>query len=185
MDRARHLPLKISVLLASLLMTSCAATPSAGPVTPPPTTALSATAQADKTPPTPIPATTSQAQEVCAPFLPGAQCTTYESVSAASNGKALPWAANGAVKAQLTSINGALLLTVRTPCGPLGAPVVIKGNVLTVAGKIAMGASGCIGAAGDQREWVQQFMKRPIAMTYANGKLLWTSGADSLTFKTE
>lgn len=182
MGRTRLLPIKTSVLLASLLMTSCAATPPGGQSTPTP---LSASAQADKSAPTPLPAITSQPQEVCAPFLPGAPCATYDSVSAASNGKALPWAANGAVKAQLTSINGALLLTVRTPCGPLGAPVVIKGNILTVAGKIAAGAEGCIGAAGFQRNWVQEFLKRPIAMTYANGKLLWVSGADSLTFRSE
>lgn len=182
MDRARHLPLKISVLLASLLMTSCAATPPGGQSTPTP---LSTSAQADKSAPTPLPATTSQPQQTCAPFLPGAPCTTYDSVSAASNGKALPWAANGAVKAQLTSINGELLLTVRTPCGPLGAPVVIKGNILTVAGKIATGAEGCVGAEGYQRLWVQEFLKRPIAMTYESGKLLWSSGEDSLTFKAE
>lgn len=182
MGRTRLLPIKISVLLASLLMTSCAATPPGGQSTPTP---LSASAQADKSAPTPLPATTSRPQQTCAPFLPGAPCTTYDSVSAASNGKALPWAANGAVKAQLTSINGELLLTVRTPCGPLGAPVVIKGNILTVAGKIATGAEGCVGAEGYQRLWVQEFLKRPVAMTHESGKLLWVSGDDSLTFRSE
>lgn len=182
MNRTWRLPIRISVLLASLLMTSCAATPPGGQSTPTP---LSASAQADKSAPTPLPATTSQPQQTCAPFLPGAPCTTYDSVSAASNGKALPWAANGAVKAQLTSINGELLLTVRTPCGPLGAPVVIKGNILTVAGKIATGAEGCVGAEGYQRLWVQEFLKRPIAMTYTQDTLTWTSGTDTLSFKVE
>jgi hypothetical protein len=63
--------------------------------------------------------------------------------------------------------------------------VVIKGNILTVAGKIATGAEGCVGAEGYQRLWVQEFLKRPIAMTYESGKLLWSSGEDSLTFKAE
>jgi hypothetical protein len=43
--------------------------------------------------------------------------------------------------------------------------VVIKGNILTVAGKIATGAEGCVGAEGYQR--------------------LWVSGDDSLTFRSE
>lgn len=186
MDRARHLPIRISILVASLLMASCAATPPGGPGTSAPTpSTLSATTQADKSAATPIPATTSRPQEACAPFLTGAPCATYDSVAASSHGKALAWAAAGTVKVQLTSVKGTLQLSVRTPCSPLSAPVAIKANILTVAGKIATGAEGCVGAAGDQQVWVQEFLKRPIAMTYSNGTLSWVSGADALSFKTE
>jgi len=186
MDRSRHLPINISVLLASLLMASCAATPLSGPGTPAPapTTVLSATALADKGAATPIPATSAPPTEACAHFLPAAPCITYNSVAASSDGKALPWAAAGAVKIQLTSVNGGLQLAMRAPCSPFSAPVTIKGNTLTV-GKIAVGAAGCVGAAGDYQSWLQEFLKRPIAMTYANGTLFWVSGPDSLSFKSE
>lgn len=186
MDRTRHLPINISVLVASLLMTSCAATPLGGPGTPAPTptTVLSATALADKGAATPIPATSAPPREACAHFLAAAPCITYNSVAASSNGKALPWAADGAVKIQLTSVNGGLQLAMRTPCASFSAPATIKGNTLTV-GKIAVGAEGCVGAAGDDQAWPQEFLKRPTAMTYAKGTLFWVSGTDSLNFKSE
>ncbi len=52
-------------------------------------------------------------------------------------------------------------------------------------GKKATGASSCIGTAGEHQAWIHEFLRRPIAMTYAEDKLTWKSGTGTLSFKAE
>lgn len=189
MGSTRRLPLSISALAVALLIASCAdPSPSgsgsgtAAPIPASSTAAPSKSAVADSgstAPPTSVPPL-----ETCAAFLPTAPCATYNSVAASANGKDLPWAAAGSVKVQLTSVDGTLQLAMKTECAPISGPATIAGNTLTV-GKIATGAEGCSGAAGDHQVWLQEFLKRPIAMTYTQGTLSWVSGTDALSFKTE
>lgn len=185
MDRSWRLPIRISVLAAALLAASCAVPGSASS-----TPTSSGTAATSPGAPTsfrsnsPVPVTTGPPQETCAAFLPKAPCATYASVAATSNGKALPWSAAGTIKARLTSVEDTLQLVMRTDCAPVGGRVTIAGNIMTT-GSIATGASGCIGTAGQDQAWIHEFLKRPIAMTYAQDTLTWTSGTDTLSFKVE
>lgn len=190
MDRTWHLAIRIAALASALLVPSCAATPSRGPETAVPTPTTSGTAGpstsavAGTGSATPLPATTSGLpQETCAAFLPTAPCATYGSVAPTSNGTAVPWAAAGTVKVQLTSVSGTLQLAMKTDCSPISAPVTITGNTLTV-GNIAIGAMGCLAPAGEHETWILEFLKRPIAMTYAQNTLTWASGTETLSFKT-
>ncbi|MHA7298676.1 META domain-containing protein [Pseudarthrobacter sp. MDT3-1] len=82
----------------------------------------------------------------------------------------------------MTSVNGELQLSVTTGCGPLSAQATITGNTLT-AKDIATGASGCTADTGEQQQWVENFLKRPIEMAYSQGILSWTSGTETLSFK--
>lgn len=190
MDRIWRLSIRISVLAAALLVTSCAATPSDVPGSASSTLTTSGIAA---TPPGAltssgsnirVPATSDPPQESCAAFLPTAPCATYGGVAATSNGKALPWAAVGTTKVRLTSVEGTLQLVMKTYCSPIGGPVTIAGNIMTI-GKIATGASGCIGTGGEHQAWIHEFLKRPIAMTYTQDTLTWSSGTDTLRFKAE
>lgn len=75
-------------------------------------------------------------------------------------------------------------MTVTTGCGPISGPADINGDTLTVR-NIAIGAAGCIGAGGDQRQWVLEFLSRPIDLTFSQNTLIWKSGTDELSFKSE
>lgn len=189
MDRSWRLRIGISVL-AALLMTSCAATPSVVPGSAASTPTTSGIAATSPSAPTssvsksPVPATSGPPRETCAAFLPTAPCSTYSSVAATSNGMALPWAAAGTIKVRLSSVEGTLQLAMKTDCSPISGPATIAGNIMTL-GKIATGASGCIGTAGDHQAWIHEFLKRPIAMTYKQDTLTWTNGTDTLSFKAE
>lgn len=92
--------------------------------------------------------------------------------------------ASGSVKVALASVDGEVLLSVTTGCGPLSAQATITGSTLT-ATDIARGASGCTGDTGEQQQWVGNFLKRPIEMAFSQGILSWTSGTDTLSFKSE
>jgi heat shock protein HslJ len=85
---------------------------------------------------------------------------------------------------QLATVNGELLLTVTTRCGPMSGPTTITGTTLTVK-NIAIGASGCSEDGGDQQQWVLEFLKRPIEQTFSDGALTWKGGTDTLRFKSE
>lgn len=189
MDRAWRLRIGISVL-AALLMTSCAATPSGVPgsaASTPTTSGIAATSPGALTSSvgnSPVPATSGPPQETCAAFLPTAPCSTYSSVAATSNGMALPWAAAGTIKVRLGSVEGTLQLAMKTDCSPISGPVTITGNTLTI-GKIATGASGCIGTSGEHQAWIHELLKRPISMTYTQDTLTWTSGINTLSFQAE
>ncbi|WP_253906733.1 META domain-containing protein [Arthrobacter sp. I3] len=132
----------------------------------------------------PVPATSGAPQETCAAFLPAAPCATYSSVAATSNGKALRWAAAGTITVRLASVEDTLQLAMRTDCSPISGPATIAGNTLTIE-KIATGASGCIGAAGEHQAWLHELLKRPISMTYTQDTLTWTSGTNTLSFQAE
>jgi heat shock protein HslJ len=101
-----------------------------------------------------------------------------------TGGTELPWAASGGVKTELSAVNGELQLSVITGCGPLSAQATITGDTLTAKG-IATGASGCMDDTGRQQQWVMEFLKRPIQMTFSQDILSWTSGTDTLTFKSD
>jgi len=66
----------------------------------------------------------------------------------------------------------------------MSGPATITGSTLAVR-DIAVGASGCTESAGDQQQWVLDFLKRPIEQTFTNGTLTWKSGTDTLNFKGE
>jgi len=190
MDRMRRLGMGVSVLVAALLMTSCAATPSGEQGSAAATSNTSETAATSPGAPTssvsnsPVPATFGPPQETCAAFLPAAPCATYGSVAATSNGKALQWAAAGTITVRLASVEGTLQLAIRTDCSPISGPATITGNTLTI-GKIAIGASGCIGTPGEHQAWIHELLKRPISMTYTQDTLTWTSGTNTLSFQAE
>ncbi len=83
------------------------------------------------------------------------------------------------------TVNGQLMLGVRTECAPLSGLATITGSTLT-AKDIVTGASGCTDVnAGEHHLWVTDFLKRPIEMTLSQGTLTWKSGADSLSFQSE
>jgi len=190
MDRFWRLRIGISVLAAALLMTSCATTPSGVPgsaASTPTTSGIAATstiASTNSVSNSPVPATSGPPQETCAAFLPTAPCSTYRSVAATSNGMALPWAAAGTIKVRLSSVEGTLQLAMKTDCSPISGPVTIAGNIMTL-GKVATGASGCIGIAGEHEAWIHEFLKRSIAMTHTQDTLTWTSGTNTLSFRAE
>lgn len=60
----------------------------------------------------------------------------------------------------------------------------ITDTTLTVR-DIALGASRCTSNAGEQQQWVLDFLKRPIEQTFSNGILTWKSGSDTLNFRSE
>lgn len=190
MDRIWRSPIRISVLAAALLMTSCAVPSSSVPGSASSTPTISGTAAASPSAlagsgsKSPVPATPGPPQETCAAFLPTAPCAAYSSFAATSTGKAQPWAAARTIKVRLTSVEGTLQLAMKTDCSPISGPVTIAGNIMAI-GRIATGASGCIGTAGIHQAWIDEFLKRPIAMTYTQNTLAWTSGTDTLSFKAE
>lgn len=116
------------------------------------------------------------------PFLPSAPCAIYASTSGTAAGQDLPWVAAGSLRVQLEAVNGDLYLSVRTTCAPISGPVKITGNVMTV-GDLAIGAIGCREELGRQDTWVLEFLKRPVEVTFSQDTLQWTSGADTLSFK--
>jgi hypothetical protein len=174
----------VPFLFVGLLLTSCGDAKTGGPGTAAPTPISTATTSGTSTSSPPISTTTSPPQETCAAFLPSSPCPKYTGVSGTANGKDLPWVASGGVRAQLTSVNGELQLTVITRCGPLSGPATITGTTLIVR-NIATGAVGCTDDAGGQRLWVMEFLKRPIEQTFSQGILTWKSGTDTLSFKSE
>jgi heat shock protein HslJ len=173
-------------LVFTMLLTSCgqnvADRPGTPEVTPNSTSsAYSADSQGPASAIVVSPSTTPP-QATCAAFLPSAPCTTYTSISGTTNGQDIPWVTSS-LKAALVSVDGQqLLVSVRTGCGPLSGTAQITGNTLTVT-DIAIGASGCTDATGEQQSWAIDFLKRPIEMTFSQGTLLWKSGTDSLSFK--
>lgn len=129
--------------------------------------------------------TTSPPQSSCAAFLPSAPCTKYLGISGTANGEDLPWVASGGVSAQLAAVNGELWLAVVTRCAPMSGPATITGTTLTVR-DVVIGASGCIDKnMGEQQQWVQDFLQRPIEQTFNDGTLNWKSGTDTLNFRSE
>lgn len=168
------------LLIAGVLLTSCGDTKTGGPGTAAPVSVESPVS----TSPGPSSAPTSHPQESCAAFLPAAPCTKYSGISGTADNKDLPWVASGGVTAKLDRVNGELLLTVTTNCGPMNGSATVTGPTLTVR-DIATGASGCTEDAGDQQEWVRNFLKQPIEQTSSDGTLTWTSGTDVLRFISE
>ncbi|MFK4297284.1 hypothetical protein ABH924_002434 [Arthrobacter sp. GAS37] len=163
----------ILLLLIGTAMTSCASTQgreqgTAGP-TPPETVRASRV-------------TTTPPRETCAAFLPSAPCRAYVSIAGTADGVELPWAASGGLTVQLSSVNGSLYVTAKTPCSPVSGPATITGNTLVV-GELGIGAMGCISDAGTQQQWFVDFLNRPIEMSFSQGTLNWKSGTDTLTFK--
>ncbi len=170
----------VPLLFAGVLLTSCGDMKTGGPGTAVPVSVESPTS----TSAVPGSTTTSQPQESCAAFLPSAPCTKYTGISGTANYQHLPWVASGGVSAQLATVNGELWLAVITRCGPMSGPATITGTTLTVR-DIAIGASGCTDNTGEQQQWVQEFLKRPIEQTFSNGTLTWKSGTDTLNFRSE
>ncbi|MDJ0458207.1 hypothetical protein PUN71_013455 [Arthrobacter sp. NQ7] len=83
------------------------------------------------------------------------------------------------------TVNGELWLGVVPRCAPMSGPAKITGTTLTVR-DIVIGASGCIDKnEGEQQQWVQDFLQRPIEQTFSNGTLTWKSGSDTLNFRSE
>ena len=185
MKRARLWQYTVPFLFVGMLLTSCGNKETGGPgnaVTAPSSTSYTTSGTSTGSPPGST--TTSPPQETCAAFLPFSPCRKYNGVSGTANGKDLPWVASGGVKAQLTSVNGELQLTVITRCGPMSGPATITGTTLT-ARNMAVGAMGCINDAGGQQLWVMEFVKRLIEQTFSQGTLTWKSGTDTLSFKSE
>lgn len=175
-------------LVLTMLLTSCGQNVTDRPGTPEPTpnstSSVSSANSPVRTSSIAGSTSTTQPQETCVAFLPSAPCTGYTSISGTDDGKDLPWVTSNGLKAALSSINGQLLLSIRTGCGPLSGPAQITGNTFTVR-DIAIGASGCTDVTGEQQSWVMDFLKRPIEMTFNQGTLLWKSGTDSLSFKSD
>jgi hypothetical protein len=163
-----------------MLLTSCVDMRTGGPGTAAPVSVESPTS----TNSAPGSTITSPPEESCAAFLPSAPCTKYTGISGTGNNQDLPWVASGGVKAQLATVNGELWLAVTTRCAPMSGLATITGSTLSVR-DIAIGASGCTDSAGDQQQWVLDFLKRPIEQTFSNGSLTWKSGTDTLNFKAE
>ncbi|XAS68612.1 META domain-containing protein [Micrococcaceae bacterium Sec5.7] len=132
----------------------------------------SATSPTSSTPPQPS----------CASFLSSVPCAIYASTSGTAGGRDLPWVASGSLRVELNSVNGDLYLSVRTDCAPISGPVEITGDTMT-AGDIAIGAIGCPEELGRRDQWVLEFLKRPVNMTFGQDTLQWKSGADTLSFK--
>ncbi|MGY4543304.1 hypothetical protein ACVWY0_003237 [Arthrobacter sp. UYNi723] len=174
----------VPLVLIGTLMTSCGAQTSDGQgpsVSAPSSTSLSLAPTIPVTSAT-SPTSSTPPQETCAAFLPSAPCAIYTSTSGTAGGKNLPWVASGSLRVQLNSINGDLYLSVRTNCAPISGPVEITGNTMT-AGDLAIGAIGCPEEISRQDQWVLEFLKRPVEMTFSQHTLQWKSGADTLSFK--
>ncbi|UYY83444.1 META domain-containing protein [Arthrobacter sp. YA7-1] len=77
-----------------------------------------------------------------------------------------------------------LQFAAKTPCNPISGPATITGNTHTL-GKLAAGAMGCAGESSAQEQWVTQFLSRPIEMSFVQDTLTWTSGGDTLRFKSK
>jgi hypothetical protein len=133
---------------------------------------------------TPSPTVSAPPVESCASFLPTAPCSRYVSISGTSNGVSLPWVAEGGLRVELYSVNGGLQFAAKTPCNPISGPAAITGNILTLD-KPAVGAMGCAGESSAQEQWVMQFLSRPIEMAFVQDTLTWTTGADTLSFKSK
>ena len=183
MKRTRGWAYGVPLIILVTMVTSCGTgieadryaavpAPSLTSLSPSPTGSMpSATAPTSSTPP----------RVSCAVFLPTAPCATYTSTSATTGGRELPWAAPGSLTAELNAVDGDLYLSVRTDCAPIGGPVDITGYIMT-ARDIAMGAVGCPEELGQQSTWIAEFLSHPVEMTFSQGTLQWTSGADTLTF---
>nr|BFE44129.1 hypothetical protein GCM10017547_20220 [Pseudarthrobacter oxydans] len=170
----------VPLLSLGMVLTSCGDTGTGGPGNAVPVSVESATS----TSPAPGSTITSPPTETCAAFLLSAPCSTYTGISGTANNQDLSWVASEGIKAQLTTVNGALWLAVTTRCAPISGPATITATTLTVR-DIAIGASGCTDSAGDQQQWVLDFLKRPIEQTFSNETLTWKSGTDTLNFKGE
>lgn len=120
--------------------------------------------------------------ETCARFLPSAPCSPYVSVFGTANGKVQGWLASGGLTVQLTSVNGGLQFTAKTPCGPASGPAIIRGTTLTVE-KVAVGAVSCANPALLQQQLVLNLLKLPIEVSFNQGILSWKSGADTVRFQ--
>lgn len=119
----------------------------------------------------------------CAKFLPDAPCGQFKSTAGTAAGQPISWVTGGHVTAQLDRVGQETYLTAVLPCGPVNTPVTINGSDMTLSGKLAVGASGCVDAAkGDQQTWALKFLQDGVQLNYANGVLTWTRGQDSLTF---
>lgn len=169
MKHSRFWQNSFCLVFLGLLMTSCAS----GPVgkTGPDVTTISPTIS---TPPL----------VTCKSFFPSAPCSQYVSISGTSDGATLPWVATGGIKVELYSVNGELQFAAKTPCNSISGPATITGNTLTL-GKLAAGAMGCAGESSAQEQWVTQFLSRPIEMSFVQDTLTWTTGTDTLSFKSK
>jgi hypothetical protein len=184
MKRIRAWKYGVPLVLFGTLITSCGSQPSDGggsAIPALPSTSLSPGPIVSKNS-APSPTSSTPPQVSCAAFLPSVPCATYASTSGTAAGRDLPWVASGSLRVQLESVNGDLYLSVRTNCAPISGPVDITGNVMTV-GDIGIGAAGCPEDLGQQDTWVLEFLKRPVEVTFSQDTLQWTSGADTLSFK--
>lgn len=119
----------------------------------------------------------------CTKFLPDAPCGKFKSTAGTAEGQPMAWVSEGQVTAQLDRVGQETYLTAVLPCGPVNTPVTIDGSNMTLSGKLAIGASGCVDAArGEQQTWALNFLKDGVQLNYTNGALTWTRGQDSLTF---
>ncbi len=164
----------ILLLLIGTVLTSCASTQGRerGTAVPAPPGTGPASLATRSAPP----------RETCAAFLPSAPCTEYVSIAGTADGIDLPWAASEGLTVKLSSVDGSLQFTAKTPCSPVSGPATITGNTLVV-GKLGIGAMGCISDAATQQQWLVDFLKRPIEMSFSQGTLNWKSGTDTLIFK--
>lgn len=85
---------------------------------------------------------------------------------------------------ELYSVNGGLQFAAKTPCNPISGPAAITGHTLTVD-ELAVGAMGCTGESSAQEQWVMQFLNRPIEMSFVQDTLTWTTGADTVSFRSK
>ena len=184
MKRIRVWKYGVPLVLFGTLITSCGSQPSDGegsaiPALPSPSLSPDPIVSKNSAP---SPTSSTPPQVSCAAFLPSAPCATYASTSGTAAGRDLPWVASDSLRVQLESVNGDLYLSVRTNCAPISGPADITGNVMTV-GDIGIGAAGCPEDLGQQDTWVLEFLKRPVEVTFSQDTLQWTSGADTLSFK--
>ncbi|AOY70428.1 hypothetical protein Pure05_03270 [Paenarthrobacter ureafaciens] len=84
---------------------------------------------------------------------------------------------------ELDRVGQETYLTAVLPCGPVNTAVTIDGSNMTLSGKLAVGASGCVDPAkGEQQTWALNFLQDGVQLNYTNGALTWTRGQDSLAF---
>ena len=185
MKRTRGWVYGVPLVIIVTLMTSCGTGTGTGAgrdsAVPAPSSTSLSPGPTDSMPSVASPTSSTPPQVSCAVFLPSAPCATYASTAGTTGGRELPWVASDTLRVQLDSVDGDLYLTVRTDCAPIGGPVDITGNIMT-AGDIAVGALGCPEELGQQSTWIAEFLSRPVEMTFNQGTLQWTSGADTLSF---
>lgn len=187
LQRSRLMTVLVTALLAAFCLEGCAdetvepgrpngpGLSSTAPSMPPPSGHVSQPAQPG---PSGIPPVT------CVRFVETAPCQPYRSVRILEAGKALPWGADGGLTASLQSVNGELMLVLRTPCAPVSAKAALHDGILRVR-DISVGAIGCPSEQGRQQRWLLELLAKDLTVSYTGGTLHWRAGTSGIDFEAD